>query len=74
MSLHLTLSEFIFTGVTGASPRSVFVFPIFSTTSMPLITAPKTGCFDWPGPNQSRKSLCTVLMKNCDRRDGAGWS
>ena len=25
---------------------------------------PKTGCFDWPGENQSKKSLCTTLMKN----------
>ena len=27
---------------------------------------PKTGCFDSPGENQSRKSLCTVFMKNCE--------
>ena len=33
---------------------------------------PKTGCFESPGENQSRKSLCTVFMKNCEPPE-LGW-
>lgn len=50
----VTVTLFIRTGVTGRSPGSVFVFSILCTTSMPSITFPKTGCFEFPGVNQSR--------------------
>merc|ERR1719443_457040 len=33
---------------------------------------PKTGRFDSPGENQSRKSLCTTFMKNCEPPE-LGW-
>ena len=35
---------FILTGVFGLSLRSVGVLSIALTTSMPLVTLPKTGC------------------------------
>ena len=56
---------FILTGVTGQSFPSVLQTPILFTTSIPEVTFLKTRCLDGPGPNQSRKSLCTVLLKNC---------
>jgi hypothetical protein len=52
------------TGVRGRSEASVGVVSIFFTTSCPDVTLPNTGCRDSPGENQSRKLLCTVLMKN----------
>lgn len=64
---HLILSEFILTGVTGASRGLVLVFPMAFTMSMPLTTLPNTGCCDGVDlSNQSRKELCTVLTKNWD--------
>ena len=38
-------TEFIITGLIGASPGSVGIFPILFTTSMPEVTLPKTGCW-----------------------------
>ena len=47
---------------------SVRALPIFITTSMPLVTFPNTGCCEGDRSSRqwSRKSLCTVLTKNCD--------
>src|SRR3954469_19213952 len=54
----------ILTGVFGRSPASRGVFEILSTTSIPSITLPKTGCLDGPAENQSRYGLSATLMKN----------
>ena len=51
---RLTLTLIICTGVVGRSSRSTLVLPIFLTTSMPLMTFPKTGCLLGSGVNQSR--------------------
>merc|ERR1712232_970033 len=32
--------------------------------SIPEVILPKTGCFDWPGENQSRFLLSATFMKN----------
>merc|ERR1719335_127998 len=61
----LIVMLFIRMGVRGLSSR-VGTLEMFTAMSMPLVTLPKTGCFDSPGENQSKKSLCTTLMKNCD--------
>src|SRR4029078_5562488 len=61
----LTVILFILTGVMGRSPGLLRgTFEIASTTSMPAMTLPNTGSLEFPGQNTSRKSLCTVLMKN----------
>eukprot|EP00308_Calcidiscus_leptoporus_P026785 CAMPEP_0119352148 /NCGR_PEP_ID=MMETSP1334-20130426/1467_1 /TAXON_ID=127549 /ORGANISM="Calcidiscus leptoporus, Strain RCC1130" /LENGTH=123 /DNA_ID=CAMNT_0007365127 /DNA_START=456 /DNA_END=827 /DNA_ORIENTATION=+ len=57
--------EFILMGTTGLS-RTVLAFEIAMTTSIPSVMAPKTGCFDWPGENQSRKELSATFKKNCE--------
>ena len=44
----------ILTGVFGRSPPSRGVFEILSTTSIPSITLPNTGCLEGPAENQSR--------------------
>ena len=47
--------------------RPVGALLMASTTSIPFTIFPNTGCAEGVcGLNQSRKSLCTVLMKNCE--------
>merc|ERR1719352_1005846 len=59
------VTEFIFTGVTGQSSRVCTLEILTMMSKLALSThLPKTGCLDSPGENQSRKSLCTVFMKN----------
>src|SRR6476469_2026477 len=60
----VTVTLFILTGVFGRSFGPRGVFEIASTTSIPAITLPNTGCLEFPGENQSRNALWTVLMKN----------
>ena len=59
------MTDFIITGVLGQSSR-VGTLEILIMMSMLALSThlPKTGCLDSPGENQSRKSLCTVFMKN----------
>lgn len=62
-SLMVTDSHTI--GCSGRSLPSHLALLIAITTSMPLATLPKTGC--WDGvllSKKSRNELCTVLMKN----------
>merc|ERR1719399_2531320 len=68
-----TVTDFIWIGVSGQSFR-VRTFEIFVITSNDAwsMHLPKTGCLDSPGENQSRKSLCTVFMKNCEPPE-FGW-
>ena len=50
-----------------AEKRAVGALLLASTTSIPFTIFPNTGCAEGVcGLNQSRKSLCTVLMKNCE--------
>src|SRR4051812_21213333 len=65
VAYSVTVTLIIFTGVRGRSLPSVAVVSIFFTMSRPDVTLPNTGCFDGPGVNQSRRSLWTVLIKNC---------
>merc|ERR1719195_1757734 len=67
ISHSATVTEFILTGVFGQS-LIVGTFEIATITlKLAWSTAlPKTGCFDSPGENQSKKSLCTVFIKNCE--------
>ena len=53
-----TFALSIFTSFTGLSLAPFFTLAMASTTSMPSITFPKTGCL------LSRKLLSTRLMKN----------
>eukprot|EP00965_Chrysotila_dentata_P238028 6202253-Pleurochrysis_carterae.AAC.1 len=61
------------TGVTGQSSL-VGTLEMATMTSKDCLSAhlPKTGCFDEPGENQSRKSLCTTFMKNWEPPE-LGW-
>merc|ERR1712151_233495 len=58
---------FIMIGWLGQSSLvGTFVILTRGSRSALPTTFPNTGCFESPGPNQSKKSLCTTLMKNCD--------
>lgn len=41
-------------------------FEILTIKSYPWTTFPKTGCWERPGLNQSRKAFWPTLMKNCE--------
>lgn len=62
---YSTTTSFTITGSTGISRAPVGTCAIASTTSIPSITRPKTGCFELSGClSKSRKTLSTRLMKN----------
>ena len=61
---YCTVRLFIMIGCLGLS-LTVGTLLIAVTMSMPSITLPKTGCWDGVDlSNQSKKLLCTTLMKN----------